>query len=139
MAIFQTQTTSFKKELYEGVHNFLVDTINMALYTNSALLDADTTVYTNVGEVVGIGYLAGGKTLTGITVASYPNGTAYVNFASAIWNPANFTCRGALIYNASKGNKSIVVLDFGSEKTAINSFTVKMPDTSPVNALIRSQ
>lgn len=137
MAIYQTQTTSFKQELYEGVHDFLTDTINIALYTNSATLDADTTVYTAIGETSGTGYSAGGQALTGVTVAS-ANGVAYVNFASATWNPANFTCRGALIYNASKGNKSIAVLDFGADKTATNTFTVQMPVSGPQTALIRS-
>lgn len=137
MAIYQTQTTSFKKELYEGVHDFLTDIIYIALYTNSATLDADTTVYTATGEASGTGYVAGGQALTGVTVSS-ANGVAYVNFASSTWAPAQFTCRGALIYNASKGNKSIAVLDFGADKTATASFTVQMPVSGPQTALIRS-
>ena len=137
MAIAQTQTTSFKLELYEGVHNFLTDTIKMALYYSTATLGASTTVYTTNGEVSGTGYSAGGKVLTGVTVAA-ANNVAYVNFANATWSPATFTCRGALIYNASKGNKAIAVLDFGADKTATNSFTVQMPVTGPTTALIRS-
>jgi hypothetical protein len=137
MAIYQTQTTSFKQELYEGVHDFLTDTIKIALYTNAATLGADTTVYTTNGETSGTGYSAGGETLTGVTVASASN-VAYVNFASATWSPASFTCRGALIYNASKSNKAIAVLDFGADKTATTSFTVQMPTTGPASALIRS-
>ena len=137
MAIAQTQTTSFKLELYEGVHNFLTDTIKMALYYSTATLGASTTVYTTNGEVSGTGYSAGGKVLTGVTVAA-ANNVAYVNFANATWSPATFTCRGALIYNASKGNKAIAVLDFGADKRATNSFTVQMPVTGPTTALIRS-
>ena len=137
MAIAQTQTTSFKLELYEGVHNFLTDTIKMALYYSTATLGASTTVYTTNGEVSGTGYSAGGEVLTGVTVAA-ANNVAYVNFANATWSPATFTCRGALIYNASKGNKAIAVLDFGADKTATNSFTVQMPVTGPTTALIRS-
>lgn len=137
MAIYQTQTTSFKQELYEGVHDFLTDTINIALYTNAATLGPDTTVYTTNGEVSGTGYSAGGQALTGVTVAS-SNGVAYVNFASTTWSPAIFTCRGALVYNASKSNKAIAVLDFGADKTASTSFTVQMPSTGPYSALIRS-
>lgn len=137
MAIAQTQTTSFKLELYEGVHNFLTDTIKMALYYSTATLGASTTVYTTNGEVSGTGYSAGGEVLTGVTVAA-ANNVAYVNFANATWSPATFTCRGALIYNASKGDKAIAVLDFGADKTATNSFTVQMPVTGPTTALIRS-
>lgn len=137
MAIYQGQTTSFKQELYEAVHDFLTDTFNIALYTNAASLGADTTVYTTIGEVVGTGYSAGGEVLTGVTVAS-ADGVAYVNFNSVTWSPANFTCRGALIYNASKSNKAVAVLDFGVDKTATNSFTVQMPVNGPSTALIRS-
>lgn len=137
MAIYQGQTTSFKQELYEAVHDFLTDTFNIALYTNSATLDASTTVYSPVGETTGAGYTAGGEALTGVTVAS-ANGVAYVNFNSVTWNPASFTCRGALIYNASKSNKAVAVLDFGVDKTATNSFTVQMPVNGPSTALIRS-
>ena len=99
--INQTQTTSFKEELYEGVHNLLTDTIKIALYTAYADLGADTTVYTTTDEITGTGYSAGGNVLTGATVQSSGN-TAYVSFNNTSWNNASFTCRGALIYNASK-------------------------------------
>lgn len=139
MAIYQTQTTSFKAELYQGIHNLLVDTINIALYTNGATLDENTQVYdpTNPNEVAGTGYVVGGKALTGVTVMSSGN-VAYVSFNSVSWDPAAFTCRGALIYNVSQGNKSIAVLDFGMDKTAVNTFTVQMPVNGPSTALIRS-
>ena len=109
--IVQTQTTSFKAELYEGVHNLVSDTIKIALYTSSADLNAGTTVYTTSNEVTGTGYVAGGVTMTGITVGS-SGYTAFVDFADVVFN-ASVTARCALIYNASQGNKSIAVLDFG--------------------------
>ena len=135
MSIVQTQTTSFKAELYEGVHNLLVDDIYMALYTANATLDADTTVYSSTNEVTGTGYVAGGVQLTGITIQT-SGYTAYVNFANTEFN-ASVTARCALIYNASQGNKSIAVLDFGSDKTSTN-FTVTMPQNTATSALIRS-
>lgn len=134
--IVQTQTTSFKVEVYEGVHNFLTDTIKIALYTANANLGADTTVYTTAEEVVGIGYTAGGIVLSGATVESSGT-TAYVNFSNAVWDPAAFTTRGALIYNASKGNKAIAVLNFGNDKTCTTTFTVTMPANTNTTALIR--
>lgn len=79
MAIVQTQTTSFKAELYQAVHNLLTDNIKMALYTGNASLDASTAVYTTSNEVVATGYTAGGNTLTGVTVNT-SGYTAYVNF-----------------------------------------------------------
>lgn len=136
--ITQGQTTSFKKELYEGVHNLLTDTIKIALYEATADLGAATTIYTATGEISGTGYTTTGKTLTGATVSSDPNGTAFVSFNNVTWNPANFTCRGALIYNASKGNKSVAVLDFGSDKVATNTFTITFPANVASSAIIRS-
>lgn len=136
MAIQQSQTNSFKKEVLEGVHNFLVDTFKIALYTSSSNIGPDTTVYVTDNEVVGSGYTAGGETLTGTTVLQ-SGSVAYVNFANAQWTPASFTARGALIYNASKGNKAVAVLDFGADKTATLSFVVQMPSNTASTALIR--
>jgi hypothetical protein len=135
MSIVQTQTTSFKAELYEGVHNLLVDDIYMALYTANADLNEDTTVYSSTNEVTGTGYVAGGVQMTGITIQT-SGYTVYVNFDNVAFN-ASVTARCALIYNASQGNKSIAVLDFGSDKTSTN-FTVTMPQNTATSALIRS-
>ena len=135
MSIVQTQTTSFKKELYQGVHDLSTDILKIALYTASANLNADTTVYTTTAEVSATGYTAGGKVLTGVTIES-SGSVAYVNFANVSW-AATITARCALIYNASQGNKSIAVLDFGSDKTS-SAFTITMPTNSSTTALIRS-
>jgi hypothetical protein len=137
MALVQTLTTSFKQQLFLGVHDLETDVIKMSLYTGLATLDADTTVYTDSYEVTGTGYTAGGNTLTGVTVSAASNGVIYVDFADSEWNPAAFTARGALIYNSSKGNKSIAVLDFGADKTCTNTFTVQMPANTATSALIR--
>jgi hypothetical protein len=133
--IVQTQTTSFKKELYQAVHNLATDTLKVALYTANADLNADTTVYSATNEVTGTGYVAGGVQLTGVTINS-SGYTAYVNFNNAVFN-ASVTARCALIYNVTQGNKSIAVLDFGSDKTSSN-FTITMPVNGVTTALIRS-
>jgi hypothetical protein len=135
MSIVQTQTTSFKKELYQAVHNLSTDTLKIALYTANANLNQDTTAYSTDNEVTGTGYTAGGVTLTGTTINS-ENYTAYVDFANVVFN-ASVTARCALIYNSSKSNKSIAVLDFGSDKTSTN-FTITMPANTATAALIRS-
>ena len=134
-SIVQTQTTSFKKELYQGVHDLTTDILKIALYTASADLNEATTVYSSTNEVTGTGYVAGGIVLTGTTVQS-DGYTAFVNFSNAVFN-ASVTARCALIYNASQGNKSIAVLDFGSDKTSSN-FTITMPANTASAALIRS-
>lgn len=136
MSIVQTQTTSFKVELYQGIHNLLTDQLYMALYTANASLNATTTAYTSSGEVVGTGYTAGGVLLSGVTVNS-SGYTAYVSFNNPSWTSA-LTARGALIYNASKGNKSIAVLDFGADKTSTNTFMVQVPANTADSAIIRS-
>lgn len=134
--IAQGMTTSFKEELLEGVHDLLTDVIKIALYTANADLGSDTTVYTSVEEVTGANYVAGGKVMTGITV-SKSGTTAYVGFTNVSWVPAGFTARGALIYNSSKGNKSIAVLDFGSDITGSPNFVVQMPVATASDALLR--
>lgn len=136
MAFDQTLTTSFKQDILLGVHDLDTDTIKMALFLATADLGAGTTVYTTTGETSGTGYVAGGKTLTGVTVLTSGT-TAYVDFADPTWDPAGFTARGALIYNASKSNKAIAVLDFGADKTATTTFTVQMPANTATSALIR--
>jgi hypothetical protein len=134
-SIVQTQTTSFKKELYEAVHNLSTDVLKIALYTASADLNEATTVYSASNEATGTGYVAGGVTLTGVTISS-SGYTAYVDFADVVFNAA-VTARCALIYNSSKANRSIAVLDFGSDKTSAN-FTITMPSNTSTSALIRS-
>ena len=135
MSIIQTQTTSFKAELYQAIHNLLTDTIKIALYTGNVSLGYATTVYSSTNEVTGTGYTAGGVIMTGVTINT-SGYVAYVNFSNVVFNAA-VTARCALIYNASKGNKSICVIDFGSDKTSSN-FTITMPANTSTAALIRS-
>ena len=136
MSIVQTQTTSFKKELYQAVHNLSTDTIKIALYTGNANLNEDTTVYSATNEVSGTGYTAGGETMTGVQISS-SGYVAYANWNNVSWTAA-LTARCALIYNVTRGNKSIAVLDFGSDKTSTTTFTITMPANTSTTALIRS-
>jgi len=146
MSLSQTATTSFKVELLQAVHNFgptSPDTFKIALYTANANLNAATTVYTTSDEVTGTGYTAGGKTLSisvsptsGNNLSNVP--TAYVSFSNISWTGATFTARGALIYNSSEGNKSVAVLDFGSDKTVNNdTFQVIFPAPDANSAIVR--
>lgn len=137
MSIQQTLTTSFKQQILQAQQDLSTDTLKLALYTGLATLGPSTTIYTTSYEVVGTGYTAGGNVLTGVTISTSANGIVYVDFNNSVWNPAAFTCRGALIYNASKGNKSVAVLDFGADKTCQTSFTVQMPENTSTSALLR--
>ena len=137
MSIIQTQTTSFKAQLYQGIHDLTTDVIKIALYTASADLNEDTTVYSATNEVANTGtYSAGGAQLTPITVSS-SGYTAFVGFPNISWTGA-ITARCALIYNVTQGNKSVAVLDFGSDKTSVGTFTITMPANTATAALIRS-
>ena len=123
---------SFKEALFKADVDFLVDTIKIALYDNTATLNASTTAYTTVGEVVASGYAAGGNTLT--PTVALANGISYVDFGNTSWSAA-ITARGALIYKS--GGTAICVLDFGSDKTSTTTFTVEFPTNTSNSALIR--
>jgi hypothetical protein len=138
--IVQGQTTAFKQNLLSGLENFAAGTpytYKIALYNANANLDNSTTAYTTTNEVVGTGYTAGGNTLTVVVPNSNNSAnTAWVSFANVTWSPANFTCRGALIYNATT-NAAVAVLNFGSDKIASSTFTVQFPTADATNAIIR--
>jgi|TARA_R110000764_G_scaffold140715_1_gene228803 hypothetical protein len=133
--------TSFKKELLEAVHNFLLsggDTFKIALYTNTASFTAATTAYTTSNEITGTGYVAGGNTLTRINPTSSGT-TAFTDFADTTWSSSTITARGAMIYNdTAAGDPAVVILDFGSDKTSTSGdFTVVFPTADATNAVIR--
>lgn len=137
MAITQAMCTSFKVELFGGVQDMDTDTFKMALYTSSATLDASTTEYSATNEVSGTGYTAGGATMSGASISSSGT-TAFVDFSDVTWSTATITARGAVIYNSSKSNRAVAVLDFGADKTSTaGDFTVVMPAATASDALIR--
>ena len=137
MPITQAMCNSFKTELLGGTHDLDTDTIKIALFTSSATLGASTTAYSTSNEVSGTGYTAGGNTLSGATI-SLSGSTAIVDFTDTTWSSATITARGALIYNSSKADRAIAVLDFSSDKSSTNGdFTVVFPAADASNAIIR--
>jgi len=139
MALQQGLTNSFKQEMLQAGQNLLTDTLKMSLYTGTATIGSTTTAYTAANEVSGTGYTAGGVQVTGATLATDVNtGTVYMNFNNVSFPGANFTARGALIYNVTRSNKSVLVLDFGADKVFTStSNTVTMPANTATTALIR--
>lgn len=148
--IVQYMTSSFKSEILSVQHNFSTgsrtvtgqDVFKIALYSAAtATLDATTTAYTTVGEIVGTGYTAGGNALTITqtpTTSGSPSTTAYINFADILWTGATFSADGALIYNSTNGNKSVAVLNFGSTKTvSIGTFTIVFPPAGAGSAIVQ--
>lgn len=138
--------TSFKKELLEGGHNFSLsggDTFKLALYDNNASFTAATTDYTATNEVADSGsYAAGGGTLTRVDPTTSGT-TAFTDFADLTFTSATITARGALVYNTTEGTgtgttNSVVVLDFGSDKTSTSGdFQIVFPTADASTALIR--
>ena len=146
MAVQQTTTTSFRIELLQAVHNFgptSPNTFKIALYTAAANIGASTTEYTTSNEIVGAGYTAGGNTLVISISPTYGNNsvgapTAFISFVNTSWTGASFTCRGALIYNSTQSNKSVAVLDFGSDKTvSSDTFQIIFPASDANSAIVR--
>jgi hypothetical protein len=125
---------TFKTGLLNGDFDFAVDTFKMALYTNNATLNEDTTTYTADGEVVAPGYVAGGKTL--VTSVGSQGGVSYISFANAVWNAA-LTARGALVYKVGAGSPAVFVLDFGADRTSTGVFTVQFPPATSTTAILR--
>ena len=126
MSIAQTTTTSFRVELLQAIHNFgpsTPNTFKLALYTGAANIGPNTlTISTSPTSGNNTGYVP----------------TAYISFANTSWPNASFTCRGALIYNVSQGNKSVAVLDFGSDKTVSNdTFQIIFPASDANSAIVR--
>lgn len=140
MAISQAMCTSFKQEILVATHNFTIttgDVFKIALYTSAATLSAATTAYSATNEVAGTGYTAGGVTLTNVTPTTSGT-TAFTDFGDATWATATITARGALIYNSSKSNKAVAVLDFGTDKTSTaGNFTVQFPTADASLAIVR--
>jgi len=147
MSILQSATTSFKVELFQAVHNFgptTPNTFKVALYTAAANINETTTIYSATNEVAnGGGYTTGGNTLVISTSPTSANNTAgvptaFISFNNTSWTNATFTARAALIYNFTQGNKSVAVLDFGTDKTVNNdTFQIIFPTPDANSAIVR--
>lgn len=136
MAITAGMCNSYKSEILQGIHAS-ADTYKIALFTSAATLSNATTAYAATNEVSGTGYTAGGATLTGFSVIIDTN-TAVLTFATPTWASSTITARGALIYNASKTNKSVAVFDFGADITSTNgTFTATVPAQTAAAGLIK--
>ena len=133
--------TSFKSELMTATHNFTngANVFKLALYTNSASFTAATTAYTATNEVSNSGsYSAGGGALTNVTPTTSGT-TAFTDFNDLTFTSASITARGALIYNdTASGDPTVVVLDFGADKTSTSGdFQIVFPTADASNAIIR--
>lgn len=138
MAITAAICNSYKGDQFAGTQTS-GDTYKIALYTSAATLDATTSAYSSTNEVVGTGYSAGGQTLSGFTIGN-TGGTYWIDFTTdPTWPSSTITARGALIYNSTRTNKAVCVLDFGADITSTGgTFTVTFPAAAAGTALIRA-
>jgi hypothetical protein len=126
---------TFKSGLLAGSFDFAsptADVYNIALYTDTATLNASTAAYTSSNEVVATGYTAGGQAIT--PSVGILDGISYLSFTNPVWTGA-ITARGALVYKV--GGAALFVLDFGSNKTSTTTFTVQFPAATNTSAIIR--
>lgn len=138
MAITSSICNSYKMELFSGGFHQYTDAYKMALYTNAATLGAATTGYIPTNEVAGAGYTGGGGFITGFS-PGVSSTTAWIDFTTdPSWGAATITASGALIYNSTRGGRSVCTLDFGADKISTNgTFTVQFPTPDSSNALLR--
>lgn len=134
MAILSGTCTAAKLAWLESMQG---DTFKVALYASSAVLSPLTATYTTVGEVKGQGYKAGGLVLKG-TQIGLDGITACMTFESTRWPNATISARGAMVYNASKGNIAITVVDFGQDIVSTNGdWKLPMPALGATTAVVR--
>ena len=140
MAITQAMCTSFKKELLEAKHNFLLsggNTFNLVLYTSSATMSAATTAYSTSQEASGTNYTAKGASLTRVNPTTSGT-TAFTDFSDLTFGTATITARGCLIFNDTQSDKAVCAIDFGGDKTSTaGDFTVVFPSPTATGAIIR--
>jgi hypothetical protein len=140
--------TSFKVELFKGVHNFTASTGNTfkiallkAAAAGSGTFGAATTSYTNLSTDElgnGSGYTTGGNTLVSATPVA-DGTTAICDFADTTWSAATFTTSGALIYNdTAAGDPACAVLSFGGDQqVSSGDFQIQFPVAAAATAIIR--
>jgi hypothetical protein len=132
MAITQCMPAQAKQDFLGGLHH-AADTYKIALYTSAVTLNSSSATYSSTNEVAnGNGYTTGGVTLSGYATGSVGDGAGisagWISFSNPSWAAASFTAHGAAIYNSSKSNKIVAIIDFAADYTATNgTFTVNLP------------
>lgn len=143
MAITTAMCTSFKSELLGGTHDLDTDVLKLALIkaTPTGTYDATTTNYSDVtgnsDEASGTNYTAGGQNLDGATIATSGT-TAFLDFTDEVFANVTVSADGCIIYNSSKANRAVAVIDFGGTVAATaGDLTIEFPAADASNAIIR--
>jgi hypothetical protein len=154
VANLQNMCNSFKRELFNGEHQFgaptlvsrtsltapTVDSFKAALFLVSASRGKADTVYNSTGEVSGAGYSAGGVAVTNATAPTIDTDTAvWTPSASIVYTSVTlataFDCM--VLYNFTQSNKEVAVFTFGSQTVTAGTLTLTMPANTAAAALLR--
>jgi hypothetical protein len=147
MAATTALCTTFKREVFEAKHNFLLsggNTFKIALIKSgmAGTYGAASTNYTNItGNTDEVGnsgtYTATGGTLTRIDPA-VSGTTAYNDFADISFTTATISAAAAMIYNVTAGGNACSIHDFaGTITSTAGTFQITFPTADASNAIIR--
>jgi len=146
-------TNSFKVDLFNAVHAFnatgipahtlaTADVFKAALYTAASSLGTTTTSYTTATtEVSGLGYSAGGVTVTFGTAPSNTTTTAFLTPSASI-TYTNVTLSTSfdamLLYNnTNSGKNAVAVFTFTAQTVTAGTFSLTMPVNDASTGLLR--
>lgn len=114
------------------------DVYMVALYGADAVLDVFTAQYTPAGEVRGQGYIAGGAQLKGIKYGIDGIAAMMTWSENPVWRNATINARGALIYNKTRDNTALTVIDFRRDVISTNgNWTLPIPPATAKTAVVR--
>ena len=101
---------AFKKALFAG------RAWRAALYVSAANLGNATAGYSAANEVVGAGYVAGGKPLVALIIDGSDGLTALLDFDDLNWPASSFVARYILVYDNNAAGKEGFVIDMGQDQ-----------------------
>jgi hypothetical protein len=138
MAIIPCLTSSFKSQILAGVHVLTTDELKIALFGPTATLGPDTKFYSSTGEIGGFGYTLGGQVLSGVQVVT-DGTTVIVDFDNPSWTFSSTPVQvcGALVYNASRSNRTIMVMAFGPDFYKTGTWSLNIPEPTALTGIIR--
>lgn len=125
----------YKADIMRGVHHE-DDRYHLALYGAKASIDCMTREYTTRGEIAGPGYSPGGIALTGFEVCE-DGEAAVLTFDDPHWDRLTVTgVVAALVYNASKGDRAVGVVQLAQPGSATNgAFDLVLPEATAEDGL----